>query len=487
MAALSNLDATAQAELVRKKEISAVELVDAAIRRIEAHDAELNAVIMKRFDQARAEAKAHDANPSDGPSVPFRGVPIVVKDIVARVAGMPYTAGTRPLKAAGHVSDHDSFLVTSLKRAGFVIVGKTNTSELGILPSAEPSAWGATKNPWDATRSTGGSSGGTAAAVSAGLVPVGHGNDGGGSIRIPASACGLVGLKPSRGRNSLGPDYGEINGGLVAEHVLARSVRDSAAILDRTHGYRPGDPYVAPTPSRPFLDEVGAKVERLRVRFCTRFLTPMGTIGDSHPEVTAGVQKTARLLADMGHDVAEGEIEAFRHKEYVARFLAVWSAGVSVDVENIAAITGKPVTADDVEPLTWALDNMGKAVSGPAYALAWQFLRARAREVGAWFESHDLWLTPTLTTPPPLLGTYVSTPSDPMSAIFKAAELAPFTAPFNTTGQPAISLPLHQSSQGLPIGIQLVAGYGREDLLLRVAAALEAAAPWQHRATRGDA
>jgi amidase len=484
MPTLSNLDATAQAELVRRKEISAAELVDAAIRRIEAHDGALNAVIMKRFDEARAEAKAHDAKPSDAP---FRGVPIVVKDIIAQVAGMPYTAGTRPLKDAGFVSRHDSYLVASLKQAGFVIVGKTNTSELGILPSAEPSAWGSTRNPYDPTRSTGGSSGGTGAAVAAGLVPVGHGNDGGGSIRIPSSACGLVGLKPSRGRNSLGPDLGEINGGLVAEHVLARSVRDSAAILDRTHGYRPGDPYVAPTPARPYLDEVGAKVERLRVRFYTKYITPMGTLADSHPDVVAGVQKAAKLLADLGHDVAEGEIAALQHKEWVARFLAVWASGVSVDLENIAAITGKPVTADDVEPLTWALANMGRAVSGPAYALGWQFLRARAREVGQWFQQHDLWLTPTITQPPPPLGSYASTPQDPMSAIFKAAELAPFTAPINATGQPAISLPLHQTAEGLPIGVQLVGDYGREDLLLRVAAQLEAAAPWKHGATRADA
>jgi amidase len=411
-------------------------------------------------------------------------VPIVVKDIVAQVAGMPYTAGTRILKAAGHRSRRDSHLVASLKRAGFVIVGKTNTSELGILPTAEPPAWGATKNPYDTTRSTGGSSGGTGAAVAAGLVPIGHGNDGGGSIRIPSSCCGLVGLKPSRGRTSLGPDLQEINGGLVAEHVLARSVRDSARLLDLLHGYRPGDPYVAPAPARPYADEVGARVEPLRVRYFTKFMTPMGTMTDSHPEVVAGVEKAARLLADQGHDVEEGAIGALQHGEYVTRFLAIWASGVAIDLENLQAITGKAPTADDVEPLTWALASMGRAVSGTAYALGWQFLRARAREVAEWFQTADLWLTPTITQPPPPLGTFASTPQDPMGAIFKAAELAPFTAPFNATGQPAISLPLHQTASGLPVGIQLVAAYGREDLLLRVAAALEQAAPWTHDATR---
>ena len=474
---LSALDATAQAALVKSGEVSPTELVDAAIARIEAHDGELNAVIMRRFDEARAEAARVDR------AAPFAGVPIVVKDIVAQVEGMPYTAGTRPLKAAGHRARRDSYLVENLRRAGFVIVGKTNTSELGILPAAEPAAWGATRNPWDTTRSTGGSSGGTGAAVAAGLVPIGHGNDGGGSIRIPSSCCGLVGLKPSRGRTSLGPDLGEINGGLVAEHVLARSVRDSAALLDLLHGYRNGDPYSAPTPERPYAAEVGASPGRLRIGWYSKYITPMGTITDSHESVRAGVARAASLLADLGHTVEEAGIAALQHKEYVARFLAVWASGVSVDLENIALVTGKPVTPDDVEPLTWALSTMGKAVSGPAYALGWQFLRARAREVGEWFDTHDLWLTPTITQPPVPLGTFASTPADPMGAIFKAAELAPFTAPFNATGQPAISLPLHVAG-GLPIGIQLVAPYGREDLLIRVAAQLEQAAPWEHSATR---
>jgi amidase len=476
---LSSLDATAQAALVKKGELSPTELVDAAIHRIEKHDGELNAVVMRRFEDARTDANRVDR------TAPFAGVPIVVKDIVAQVEGMPYTAGTRPLKAAGHRSRRDSYLVESLRKAGFVIVGKTNTSELGILPSAEPAAWGATKNPWDLTRSTGGSSGGTGAAVAAGLVPIGHGNDGGGSIRIPSSCNGLVGLKPSRGRNSLGPEYGEINGGLVAEHVLARSVRDSATVLDLLHGYRPGDPYSAPTPERPYAAELGAPTGKLRIGFYTKYITPMGTTADSHEACIAAVQKTASLLADLGHIVDESPIEALHHKEYVARFLAVWASGVAVDLENIATITGKAVTPEEVEPLTWALAMMGKAVSGPAYALGWQFLRTRAREVASWFETHDLWLTPTITQPPVPLGTFASSAADPMGAIFKAAELAPFTAPFNSTGQPAISLPLHTAG-GLPIGIQLVAAYGREDLLLRVASQLEQAAPWEHRATRPD-
>jgi len=475
---LSTFDATAQAALVRTGEMSPTELVDAAIDRIERHDDELNAVIMRRFDEARAEARKIDR------TAPFAGVPIVVKDIVAQVEGMPYTAGTRMLKAAGGRARRDSYMVASLRKAGFVVVGKTSCSELGILPSGETGAWGVTKNPWDLTRSTGGSSAGTGAAVAAGLVPIGHGTDGGGSIRIPASCNGLVGLKPSRGRSSLGPDLGEINGGLVVEHVLARSVRDSAALLDLLHGYRPGDPYGAPTPERPYLDEVGAPVKGLRIGTCTRFITPMGAMGDSHPDCIAAVERSASLLGDLGHHVEPAELKALQHKEYVARFLAVWACGVAIDLENIAAMTGKPVTPDDVEPLTWALALMGRQVTGTAYALGWQFLRARARDVATWWDTHDLWLTPTITQPPLPLGALASTPADPMGAIFKAAELAPFNAPFNATGQPAISIPLHIAG-GLPIGVQLVGAYGREDLLLRVAAQLEeAVGGWQHKATR---
>jgi len=483
---LSNLDATAQAELVRTGQATATDLVEAAIRRIYQHDRELNSVIVPMFDEAR-EVAAKGLASLDPAVAPFRGVPIVVKDIIAQVADVPYAAGLRPLKQLGWRPRHDSYLVAALRRAGFVIVGKTNTSELGILPTAEPISYGATRNPYDPTRSTGGSSGGTGAAVAAGLVPVGHGNDGGGSIRIPSSCCGLVGLKPSRGRVSLGPDLAEINGGLVCEHVLARSVRDSAAILDLLAGYRAGDPYAAPPPARPYAQEVGAKTGRLKIRYFTRYITPSGTIAESHPECLAAVEQAADVLANLGHDVHEGEIPALQHKDYVARFLAVWSTGVALDLDNVGAMLGRAVTPEDVEPLTWALAQMGRAVSGPAYAAGWQFLRARGRELASWFDTHDLWLTPTITSPPVPLGHFASSAKDPMGAIFKAAELAPFTAPFNSTGNPAISVPLHTTPEGLPVGVQLVAAYGREDLLIRIASQLERAKPWQHKATRPDA
>jgi amidase len=475
---LATLDATAQAELVRTRAMTPAELVDAAIARIERHDPEINAVIVKRLDQAREAARG------ELPDGPFRGVPMLIKDILAAVEGWPYAAGLRPLKAAGFRSPRDSYLVEAFRRAGFVFLGKTNTPELGIVPTTEPDAWGPTHNPYDLSRSTGGSSGGSAAAVAAGMVPVAHANDGGGSIRIPASCCGLVGLKPSRGRTSLGPDFGAINGGLVCEHVVARSVRDSAAILDCVHGTRPGDPYAAPTPVRPFADEVGADPGKLKVAFATRYMNPQGQLTRAHPDCVAAVEKTAKLLESLGHHVEEAEIEALHNPEYVPRFLAVWAAGVAADVDGLAPLLGRPVKEDEVEPLTWALAQMGRAVTAPAYVLAWSWLQANARAIAGFFTRHDLWLTPTVSTPPRPLGGFRSTAANPLGGIFESAEFAPFTPPFNATGQPAISLPLHRNDAGLPIGSQLVAAYGREDLLLRVASQLEAAQPLVHGATR---
>jgi amidase len=472
-----NLDATAQAELVRTRAVTPAELVDAAIARIERSNPELGAVIWPMFEEARQAARG------PLPDGPFKGVPFLVKDIIAQVKGAPYTAGTRPLKAANFVSPRDSYLVESFRKAGFVICGKTNTSELGIVPSAEPDAHGAAHNPYDLSRSTGGSSGGSAAAVAAGLVPVAHANDGGGSIRIPASCCGLVGLKPSRGRTSLGPDWGSINGGLVCEHVVARSVRDTAHVLDLVHGPRPGDPYAAPTPARPYKDEVGAPVGRLKIGFATRYLNPQGQLVPVHAEAAAAVDHTAKLCASLGHHVEEAHIDALEHPEYVPRFLAVWATGVAADLEGIELLLKRKISADEVEPLTWGLAQVGKSVSAPGYVNAWNWLMASARAVASFFERYDLWLTPTTAAPPPRLGAFRSTPDNPLGGIFAAAEFTPFTPPFNATGQPAISVPLYRTADGLPIGSHLVAAYGREDLLIRVASQLEAAQPFVHAAT----
>ena len=472
---LADLDATAQAELVRTGQASPRELVDAAIARIERDNSALGAVIIPLFEQARAEAE----RAADGP---FRGVPILVKDICATVGGVMQTAGMLPLKRANYRAPADSYLVAALRRAGFVIVGKTNTSELGIVPTAEPPAWPPSRNPYDPTRSTGGSSGGSACAVASGMVPIAHANDGGGSIRIPASCCGLFGLKPSRGRVSLAP-YGDGNGGLTIEHVVARSVRDSAAVLDVISGLVPGDPYVAPAQLRPYA-ELAPDPGRLRIGFATRYRGTEGDMAESHADCRAAVEHAAKLLASLGHHVEPAEIPALADPEWTPRFLAIWVVGVAMELDEAGELIGRPIVEGDVEPLTWALGELGRLISGPAYAEAWRWIHRAARRVAAWFDDYDLWLTPTITQPPAPLGTFKSPPDDPLAGIFRAADVVPYTAVFNATGQPACSIPLYRNAAGLPIGVQLAAAYGREDLLLRVAAQLEAAQPFVHAATR---
>jgi amidase len=356
---LSDLDATAQAELVRSGTATPRELVDAAIARIERHNSELGAVIIPLFEQARATA-------DDAPHGPFRGVPILIKDIIATVGGVLYTAGLKPLREAHYTSPVDSHLVASLRRAGFVIVGKTNTSEFGIVPSAEPPAWPPARNPYDTARSTGGSSGGSAAAVASGMVPVAHANDGGGSIRIPASCCGLYGLKPSRGRISFAPNYGDINGGLVNEHVVARSVRDSAAILDLLAGMQPGDPYTAPAQLGPYAAELAVPPGKLRIGYATRRITPDGTFTESHPDCIAAVEHTAKLLAALGHTVEPAEMDTVRDPGWVPNFLAVWAVGVTHDIEWASQALGRPVQEREGEPLSWGVSGRGSLVSGRA-------------------------------------------------------------------------------------------------------------------------
>ncbi|MBX3159632.1 MAG: amidase [Deltaproteobacteria bacterium] len=474
---LSSLDATAHAELVRTGQASPRELVDIAIARIERYNDELGAVTIPLYDEARAAA-------ADPPHGPFRGVPILVKDLLATVGGAPYTGGLAPLRRAGYRSAQDSHLVAALRRAGFLVVGKTNTSELGIVPTAEPPGIPPARNPYDTSRSTGGSSGGSACAVATGMVPLAHANDGGGSIRIPASCCGLYGLKPSRGRVSFAPGYGDINGGLVNELVVTRSVRDAAAVLDILAGPQAGDPYTAPAQLARYTAEIEVPPRPLRIGFATRHLGVDGALVESHPDCLRAVEHAARLLASLGHHVEPVEIPTLHDPEWVPRFLTVWVVGVAMDLDEAARELGRPIRADEVEVLTWALGELGRLVSGPAYAEAWRWLHRASRRIAASWTRHDLWLTPTVTEPPPLLGTFASRADDPLAGIFRAGDFAPFTAPFNATGQPACSLPLYRNAAGLPIGVQLVGAYGREDLLLRISAQLEAAQPFVHAATR---
>lgn len=465
------LDGCAMAELVRGGTATPTELVDEAITRIEMLDPELNAVIRRRFDQARAEAAGQL------PDGPFRGVPLVLKDLICYSEGEPVHEGMRLLKEVGWVSPVEQELSRRFREAGFVVVGRTNTPELGILPTTEPLAYGPTRNPWDVTRSTGGSSGGSAAAVASGMVPIGHANDGGGSIRIPASECGLVGLKPTRGRVSLAPEWGDVFGGLVCELAVSRSVRDTAAVLDAVAGPMPGDPYVAPAPEGPYAQEVGADPGRLRIGLQTTAANVA-----THPDCVQAAALAGRLLESLGHHVEEARVDALDDPAYTGNFLLVWSSGTAYDLDHYwPSRLGRPIGAEDVEPLTWALAEMGRSHSSSDFLAAREWLQANSRRVAAWFGDHDLLLTPTLAEPPPKLGEFDSPSDNPLQGLFRAAALVPFTPPFNVTGQPAVSLPLHWNGEGLPIGVQLVARFGKEDVLPRVAAQLEAAQPWSGR------
>ncbi len=463
---LAFLDATAQAALVARGTLSSRELVDAAIERIESVDGRLNAVIHRRFERAREEAPTATG--------PFAGVPFLVKDAVCHTAGDPFHAGMQVLKDAGWVEREDTWLAARFREAGFVFVGKTNTPELATSLTTEPLAYGPTRNPWDDSRSTGGSSGGSAAAVAAGLVPVAHGNDMGGSIRFPASMCGIVGLKPTRARTTLGPDFGEYWGPLTHEFVLTRSVRDTAALLDAVSGAAPGDPYTAPPPVRPYRDEVGAPVGRLRVGFRTE--TPDGEA--SHPDVVRAVESSARLLAELGHSVDTTAIPALE-SSYNGAFVTVLSTAVARDVARWSARLGRDITGE-LEPMNTFFADVGTQVSGVDYVAAIEALQAWSRRVAAWWVGNDLLVVPTSPEPPVHLGELAPTNRDP-GVGGRMGRLATFTVPFDVTGQPAISLPLHWNAQGLPIGVQLVAAYGREDVLLRVAAQLEQACPWSDR------
>ncbi|MFI5396817.1 MAG: amidase [Candidatus Binatia bacterium] len=468
------LDATTQAELVRRREVTPKELVDAAIARIERINPQLNAVIIRLFEKARPQAVARDL-----PDGPFRGVPFLLKDLICQSAGDPYHAGMRLLRERNWIADHDTYLAAKFRAAGFIFLGRTNVPELGPIPTTEPLAYGPTHNPWDTTRSPGGSSGGSAAAVASGMVAAAHGNDGGGSIRIPSSACGLVGLKPSHGRVSLGPDHGDSWGGAIAEHVLTRSVRDSAAILDAVAGPMPGDPCVAPVPRRPFRDEVGANPGRLRVGVLAG--APGGAVV-MHPECVAAAQETGRLLESLGHQVEESYPTALGEAEFSARFGAVVTSWTAHDLDDWSAKIGRTIGRDDVEPYTWALAEMGRPVPATEYVAATVWLQAYTRRMVSWWANgFDLLVTPTMGEPPVKLGEMTAMPDNPLRGFFRSTPFLIFTAPFNVTGQPAISLPLHWSKDGLPIGVQLVAGYGREDVLIRVAAQLEQARPWAHR------
>jgi amidase len=468
MREIARLDATAQAEFVRKGEITPLELVDAAIARIERANPVLNAVVTPTFERARETARG------DLPDGPFRGVPFLLKDLSAAWAGVRQTSGSAFLR--DFTPPVDSVLVERYRAAGLVFLGKTNCPEFGFLPTTEPALFGATRNPWDTNRTPGGSSGGSAAAVAAGMVPIAHGNDGGGSIRVPASCCGLVGLKPTRARITHAPLLGDIMGGLVVDHALARTVRDSAALLDATAGPAPGDPYGAPPPARPFLAEVGADPGQLRIAWSAS--NPIGA--PVHPDCIRAVEEAAALCAELGHDVEEAAPTVDGDLLYES-FFAVWLAGHAWGIEGMARAIGRKPEAESFEPLTWAFYRIGREIRAADYLLAVTALQGIARQVAGFLARHDAWLMPTLAQPPVPLGTFDRDSTEALEVFRRASEFVPFTPLFNATGQPAVSLPLHWNDSGLPIGVQLAGRFGDEATLIRLAAALEEARPWADR------
>jgi amidase len=461
-------DAMGLAALVRRGEVTPEELLEAAISRVEARNPAVNAVVMRLYDHGR---QAIAAGLPDGP---FAGVPFLLKDLSASLAGTPTTRACRFFADA--VPAADSEHVKRLKRAGLVIFGKTNTCELGLSLTCEPRFYGPTRNPWDPSRISGGSSGGAAAAVAARMLPAAHGSDGFGSIRAPAACCGLVGLKPTRARNTMAPYLGEGLGGLSTEHALTLSVRDSAALLDATAGPGAGDPYTAPPPARPFREECGADPGRLRIALTTA--APNGaTVA---PEYVQAVHDAARLCADLGHAVEDAD-PAIERAAVIPTFLTLMAANTQVNLSSHPT-AGRAARQDEVETVTWASAHvLGARVSGADYVRATQTAHRLGRQMAAFHERYDVLLTPALAMVPPKLGWIDMMMEDVEEYWRRVFAFSPFTVWFNLTGQPAMTLPLGQSAEGLPLSVQLVARFGDEATLFRLASQLEAARPWFER------
>ena len=463
------LDGLGLAALVKRREVSPGELLDAALARAAARNPAINALCGMNEPAARAAIAA------GLPSGPFEGVPFLLKDITAAAVGFPMSHGSRFF--AGDTSDVDSEVVARHRRSGLVIFGRTTTPEMAISPSTEARRYGdPTRNPWDPARSTGGSSGGAAAAVAAGIVPMAHATDGAGSIRIPAACCGLFGLKLTRGRTPAGPLAGEAWGGLSGNHVISRSVRDSAAALDATHGADLGAPYYAPPAPASFLDEAMRPPGALRIAFMATTLDGAAI----HLEVAAAAENAARLCESLGHVVTEAR-PALRTEEMLVPLLKVVACGTAMAIERRIKALGREPGADDLEPVTRGALEVGRRTSGAEYLIALATLHALGRRVARFFADHDVLLMPVLAEPPAKLGRFAMTNPDFMDYRLGPngiAPYSPFTPLANMSGQPAATVPLAWSKDGLPIGLQFVGRFGDEATLLRLAAQLEQARPW---------
>ena len=481
------LDATALAGLVRGGEVSAIELLELALARLARWNPAINAVVIELAERARRDAAA------TLPAGPFAGVPFLVKDLDGFLAGAEFTASSRAL--LGYVPPRDSELFRRYRDAGLVICGKTNTPEFGLVGTTESLLRGPARNPWNPAYSCGGSSGGSAAAVAARIVPMAHGGDGGGSIRIPASACGLFGLKPTRGRTPMGPDESEAWSGFVQRHAITRTVRDSAMLLDATQGYDAGAPYTAPPPQRPYAGEVGRDPGRLRIAFSTRSLFGR----DTHPDCVAAVRAAAALLEHLGHEVTEAH-PPIEREALVHAYLVVVAACTAGLVRQIGKLRGRRVRGRELEPTTQFLATLGEALPAGEFEFARLTFHAASRALAPFFAAHDVFVDATLAWPPPLIGEWALAPQLQWAirsfssvlprAVMRRAldhfaadglERTANTMLFNMSGQPAMSVPLHVNAEGLPIGVQCVGGFGDEATLFRLAAQLEQAAPWIER------
>ena len=464
----SRYDGLGLAELVRTKQVSPAELVETAIAAAVRLNPQLNFMVFADFDRACAAAAKQTF------TGPFAGVPMFLKDILAFAQGMPTRQGARFIPPLSFPAD--SLLTKKFRAGGLIPLGKTNVPEFGLLPFTEGRLYGPARNPHAPAYSTGGSSGGSAAAVAAGVVPLAHGNDGGGSIRIPASCCGLVGLKPTRARVSLAPELGEGVDGLAVDFVLTKSVRDAAAALDVVAGNIQGDPYWAPPAPPSWLEAAAEKPPRLRIAVSFRKLdgNPL------HPDCEEAVERAAKLCEDLGHAVEEAT-PAFDLGLLVPSFIIIWTANLATAIDYTARVTGQTPAPDLFEGLTWGMYEAGKRVAASDYLLAKAALQQAGRAAARFHETYDLWLTSTLGTPPMKLGSFDGEERDIMKAFTALFDYVPFTALQNVTGQPAISLPLHWNAEGLPIGAHFVGRFGEEVTLLQVAGEIEGMMPWAAR------